>query len=647
MQLTSVQIKNFKSIDDTGAFGTDKVTCLIGKNEAGKSAVLEALYRLNPVEGGVSLTEFDYPRRRIGRLREGQRWKTEGCVYTTWELTADDLAAAREAFGYDPFAKAEITMERGYDNVLRHNFEFNEAAATTHWLQQYALTAEEQATLAGAKGVEELIGALAGIQEASPNQAELLKALRTAFPEGGRYGKFHAFLTERTPKFVLFKEYYKLPGRVALVAFAERQKQNVLRFDDKVLLALLDLAGTNFGELEQADQRERLIMILESISSEITEQVFEYWTTNKSLRVQFHFGPARPADPAPFNAGNVFEVRIWNDRHQVTTNFDERSTGFIWFFSFLVWLSQVKKNYGERLVILLDEPGLSLHGKAQGDILRYINDKLRPNYQLLFTTHSPFMIDPDYLLSVRTVEDKNEGEKVLGTKVEDRPLSVSADTVLPMLGALGIEITQTLFVGKHTLLVEGPSDLLYLRWFSAELQNGKRVALDRRWTICPVEGLAKVSSFASLFSGSLKSLAVLADVHDGEKSALERLRRSELLKRGHVFSLDAYTGQAEADVEDMIGRAGYVPLVNAAYGLAGATAMPTVKPAQAPMRVVKEAEDHFRVLPAEIAGFDHFHPARYLMENAAAMRAAMPNLAEAMDRFERLFTDLNAILPKD
>ena len=647
MQLTSVQIKNFKSIDDTGPFGADKVTCLIGKNEAGKSAVLEALYRLNPVEAGVSLTEFDYPRRRIGRLRESQRWKAEGCVYTTWKLTDDDLAAARALFGYQPFAKIEIKIERGYDNVLHHLFEIDESAAKTHWLQ-HELTADEQAALIGVNTVSDLTAALSAIGEASTSQAELLRALRAAFPEADRYTQFRAFLVERTPTFVLFNEYYKLPGRIALTAFAERQTQpSGLRFDDKVLLALLDLGGTTFAELEQADQRERLIMILESISSEITEQVFEYWTTNKSLRVQFHFGPARPADAPPFNAGNIFEVRIWNDRHQVTTNFDERSTGFIWFFSFLVWLSQVKKNYGERLVILLDEPGLSLHGKAQGDILRYVNDKLRPNYQLLFTTHSPFMIDPDYLLSVRTVEDKNEGEKVLGTKVEDRPLSVSADTILPILGALGIEITQTLFVGKYTLLVEGPSDLLYLRWFSAELQDRKRVALDRRWTICPVEGLAKVSSFASLFSGSLKRIAVLADVHVGEKNALERLRRSDLLKRGHVFSLDSYTGQGEADVEDMIGRAGYVPLVNATYGLAGATALPATKPPEAPLRVVKEVEDHFKVLPAEMSGFDHFQPARFLVENAATMRTAMSNLAEAFDRFERMFTDINAILPKE
>ena len=118
-------------------------------------------------------------------------------------------------------------------------------------------------------------------------------------------------------------------------------------------------------------------------------------------------------------------TRIYNTRHRATVNFDERSTGFIWFFSFLIWFSQVKKNYGENIFLLLDEPGLSLHPRAQKDLLRYINEKLRPNHQVIYTAHSPFMIDIDHIFSLRTVEDtvlveQENGrtvEKILGTKV--------------------------------------------------------------------------------------------------------------------------------------------------------------------------------------------------------------------------------------
>jgi hypothetical protein len=71
-----------------------------------------------------------------------------------------------------------------------------------------------------------------------------------------------------------------------------------------------------------------------------------------------------------------------------------------------------------------------------------------------------------------------------------------------------VDITQTLFVGAHALLVEGPGDLV-VSWFSRELRARRRTGLDRRWTITPVGGLSKISSFAALF-GPLAMGSVLA-----------------------------------------------------------------------------------------------------------------------------------------
>src|SRR5207249_3158808 len=121
-------------------------------------------------------------------------------------------------------------------------------------------------------------------------------------------------------------------------------------------------------------------------------------------------------------------------------------------------------------------------------------EKLVPHSQVIYTTHSPFMVDPDNLLAVRTVEDVTENSQVVGTKVGDDVLSTDADTVFPLQAALGYDITQTLFVGKHPLLVEGPSDLLYLKWFSRQLKIRNRTPLDPRWTISPCGGIDKMGS---------------------------------------------------------------------------------------------------------------------------------------------------------
>jgi hypothetical protein len=104
---------------------------------------------------------------------------------------------------------------------------------------------------------------------------------------------------------------------------------------------------------------------LEAASNNITDQILEYWTQNPDLRVHVKIEQARPQDTPPLNTGVVARARIYNDLHRVETPFSERSAGFIWFFSFLVKFAQVK-NDNVPVIQLLDEPGLSLHGKAQG-----------------------------------------------------------------------------------------------------------------------------------------------------------------------------------------------------------------------------------------------------------------------------------------
>lgn len=173
---------------------------------------------------------------------------------------------------------------------------------------------------------------------------------------------------------------------------------------------------------------------------------------------------------------------------------------------------------------------------------------------------------------------------ILGTKVGGDVLSTDADTVFPLQAALGYDVTQTLFVGKHNILVEGPGDLLYLAWFSAELKARGREGLDRRWRIAPTGGIDKVASFVALFGGNKLDVAVLTDFHQGDKAKVRDLK-TRLVRDGRVFTADAYAGQTEADIEDIIGRANYVELVNKCYGLEVSRRLSATKPADAPMRL--------------------------------------------------------------
>jgi AAA ATPase domain len=169
---------------------------------------------------------------------------------------------------------------------------------------------------------------------------------------------------------------------------------------------------------------------------------------------------------------------VYDTKHLVSTGLGSRSRGFVWFFSFVAWYSQIKRR-GDNVMLLLDEPGLTLHGRAQGDLLRYFEQELKPDHQLIYSTHSPFMVDPTHFDRVRIVQDLSIDKDDLprerqGTKITEDIFEATDDSLFPLQGALGYEIHQTLFIGPNSLLVEGPADPLYIQAVSAILGRASR-----------------------------------------------------------------------------------------------------------------------------------------------------------------------------
>ncbi len=599
MKLTDVRVQNYKSIEDSETFSIGDLTCLAGKNESGKTAVLQALRRLNPVEESEAKFNhtMEFPRSRINEA--GAEGESAEVLTTTWELSPDDVAAVEAQIGTGGLTSRQITISKGYRSgrqtwtiPIDEPRIIKRLADSVDDLTEVARTrVAKQTSVTGLHASTSALGDKATVGE------KKLVELFGAFRDGRPALTAMDVLADRVPKFLYFDTYGAMPGRIGVEALiASLGADEDLEEGERIFLALLELAGTSMEEVRDAQLSEALIAKLEGVSNRITKAIFKYWSQNRHLKVRFDYREALPEDP---EAGHVFLTRVENQRHGVTVGFDERSAGFVWFFSFLVWFSQMESEFGDKLVILLDEPGLSLHGKAQGDLLRYIKEQLLPKYQVVYSTHSPFMIDAADLFTVRTVEDKvSPDDDILGTKVGDEILSTDADTIFPLRAVLGYDITQTLFVGEHTLLVEGPSDLLYLTWASHELLSRGRTRLDPRWVITPTGGIDKIASFIALFGGNKLHVAVLTDFHSGDKKKVNSLRDLTILRAGHVFSADQYAGAAEADIEDILGRDFYAGLVNAAYGLTGTSTLPATKPKAAPDLVLAEVQAKLDVAPA-------------------------------------------------
>jgi hypothetical protein len=256
------------------------------------------------------------------------------------------------------------------------------------------------------------------------------------------------------------------------------------------------------------------------------------------------------------------------------------------------------------------------------------------------------MVDPDRLLSCRTVEDVVEKDKatneerLLGTKVSGDVLSTDEDTISPLQIALEYELTQTLLVGRNTLLVEGPSDLACLKWFSRQLSLAGKSPLDYRWNICIGGGVTRIPGFVSLFRGNGLNVAAMVDVQHGEKQKIELARKA---LGESLVTVNTFASQEDDDIEDVLGRKFYVALVNKALDLRPPHKIPANKPSSAPVRVVTEVEAHAATLPIQYSEFSHFMPADWLYQHEEE-GANLPGLSVALERMEKLIAQLNSLL---
>jgi energy-coupling factor transporter ATP-binding protein EcfA2 len=613
MRLVKVQVTNFRCVDDSTEFKIGDVTCLVGKNESGKTTILQALERLNPalsVERKYDKLR-DYPRRHWADYDTRHAGMEAEVLNTKWELEEKDVTALEQFFGPGCLTSNTVTISKYYESDKSNWVVPLDETTAARNLSIEAGT-DEQFTK-----IDDLRTALAGLEARSELQDRVLKRI-----DGFRHKRAHLqaidALHPRWPKFLYFSNYSRMSGDISVDQLMKDQQEGKVREGARLFVQFLEYAGTTLEELRDATKFEELRAPIEATSNIITDRVFEYWSQNQYLTIEVTVDTGRSGDPPPFNQGTVVRARVRNDLHKVTVPFSDRSAGFVWFFSFLVAFAQVSKKFGN-VIILLDEPGHGLHGKAQGDLLRFIEEKLRPGHQVIYTTHSPFMVPAENLSAVRLVEDRIELKEgsprpiVHGTKVSDDFLSNDADTIFPLQAALGYEITQTLFVGKNTLLVEGPSDILYLQALSAALKKRGRPGLDRRWVISPSGGVDKIWPFVSLFAGKHLNTVVLTDFAQGIKKNIERLKVSKLLANGRIMTATDFVAKPEADTEDLLETELWCSIVNRTYSLTGAQSLTADKFTDAdgkPLRALAVTEAHFRLLPPGAPAFDHFAPRR-------------------------------------
>lgn len=648
MKLKSFHVTDFHSVLDSNLIELEDVTCLVGKNEAGKTSLLKALYRLNPIRPDQA--EFnstdDYPRLDVTdyeeAVRAGRRHHAKA-ISATFQLTPNEIKAVEEKLGKGCLIGTVLGLSKSYDNKRTFALETNNTTVIKYLVS--GLKPDQQQAASGAKDVGGLLAALQPF--ATDTAVAPVIALLGEAKEGFAHYAYNKVLSGFLPQFMYFDEYYQMTGCENIEQLIQRQANNQLKSSDYPLLGLIEAAGLQLPQLLNTQRTQELKNKLEGAGNRLTKRILEYWSQNKHLQMRFDVRPAKPGDPENMRAGTNIWGEVYDTRHFVSTSLGARSRGFVWFFSFVAWYHQIK-NRGDNVILLLDEPGLTLHGRAQADLLRYFEKELVPTHQLIYSTHSPFMIDPTRFDRVRIVQDRsvdvdNLPRNEQGTKVISEVLDALDDSLFPLQAALGYDIHQTLFVGPNTLLVEGASDMLYLNAISAILQREGREGLSADWTLTPVGGASKIPTFVRLLTGQKgMTLATLIDIQNKDRPIIEAVYRDKLLKKANVLTFADFTGAKEADIEDMFEPDFYLTLFNEEYkdALAKPLSMKDLKTKEP--RILVRIDKALEHTPLKQGGFSHYRPARLFHEQTGKYGVKLASSVK--DRFQNAFDALNKLL---
>lgn len=606
MRLIKARVQNYRSIIDSGEFEIENLkTIMVGPNEAGKTVLLKALQQLNKpadVQGFEVLR--DYPRSKFNDIDTGKVDPKNVTVVTGYfELEDSDKAEIPEEFRNCKYKFYKNIDNSTYHNLIdapnRLNFKDIKSDLSrliAHLDKQYSIenpeeetkkpsilikpitdTFEDSTTLSteNCKSLKSFLEKnYALVEEGNEKEESRYEKLIEQIDFNSKYEEVLATLSKRKPVFILFNNYFKVKPSVHLEHLATRTEQKLLddQYYDYGNLCLLKLLGftarelSNLGKTQSPDinnpdalkvYKDKLdtrSYKLNAASVRLTEEIKKVWMPN----------PDRPeADKLKVTADGQYLKVVIEDDIGVDIELDQRSEGFQWLVSFFVVFFAEAMDKHKNAILLLDEPGMSLHGLKQRDFRDTIT-RLAEHNQTIYTTHSPFLVGPDELDLVRVVELKNRKE---GTKVHTTISSSDPAGLLPLQEALGYDLAQSLFSQQRNLILEGITDYWYLDASAQLLSDAGIESLNDKIALVFANSAGKVVYYATiLFAHNLKVAALLDSDAAGDQAAQQENLVHTLGNKNILRTKDFVSGVAKAEIEDLL-RETLVKVVKDEYGV--------------------------------------------------------------------------------
>jgi predicted ATP-dependent endonuclease of OLD family len=538
MKIKKFRIKNFKSIIDSGdCYLTDTISILAGMNESGKTSILEALqdfdtdkkiretarpiklpdekpeisitFIIDENEVGEILEEMGVSNIRIAELAKLEieiikKFPDEyvlGQGTLEKEISNNNEIKKIQKSLLEKWNKVKVIREK-YPQIGGNFFTFD----FVNLLNNKALFTEfKSATVPNLPQIEEVererFSNLMTEMEEELNGLEELVNLKVKFLDALKY---------RIPNFILFNSFEDVfPNKIS---FGELETNEWIR--DLSVISDLDI-NTIKNSIPRDKQRHKI-----DININLNKDYEKFWTQDiTELSVDW----------------DSKDLYFWIKEDGYLYEPNLRSKGKQWHLAFYIKVS-ARANEDVPNIILIDEPGLFLHAKAQRDILNKLEDSAK-EVQLIFSTHSPYLLEADKLNRIRLVHRT----KKLGTCIENKIHALAdKETLTPILTAIGLEVTAGIAsLDKiNNVITEGPSDFYYLNAFKKILGKG-----DINFVFGG--GAGNMPYVGTILHGWGCKVIYLYDNDQGKKDGEKNLKNNWLITKDLILSVLGKPGSIE------------------------------------------------------------------------------------------------------
>lgn len=522
MRVKSIKIENYRSFEENNnTIELEDISTIIGKNESGKSNLIDCLGKLN-------LTGINDSKYFNNSNKNTNKRPIISVVLTPYEYEKTEYGVEEETL-LTVSDRFNISVSGGIVKLITDNADFQNNRNKLNELKKNNNTnffgnANDQ------QNFQNLIKMINNAENKVFINYTYVKQLIDRIKNVDT--DFSSYL-EKCVEY-LIKVNKLFPSFIVLDDISLKSQYSVKEIKDTnlqkpMLNHLLNCINKNTNDIlkywDLTSEADR-VNFKEEINDNIKEIVSGFNNFYKQEEIHFKFS---------------FENDSLNLIVRTTKkfiDFDERSNGLKWYFNmYIQLLSKTKAKEMENYIILLDEPGVYLHINAQKEILNLFEDFACKNNQVIYTTQLPSMIYSDKLYRTRLIIKDDNGNSNIGNKYYSLPHKMKSkqETITPILLAIGMNMNSNFSQIDNNglnIITEGISDYYYIRAYF--LQNKLKTP-----NIIPCTGVNNIHNIASILLGWGCCFKIILDNDKQGKKEYDVLMNKLLIDEHNIIFVNS------------------------------------------------------------------------------------------------------------